>query len=250
MAHGALEDAAIDLAMPLFVEKPLAVDVATAERLADRVEAAGVVTAVGYHWRYLDTLERARELLADRPARLVRAAWLDRAPRVPWWAQQDRSGGQLVEQVTHLFDVARVLAGEVTGGSAVSSRADDAPGDIPEVTTAALAFDSGAVGSFSSSCTAPPRFRIGIELTAPGLGLWLTETELTVTDADGQRTFAAEIDPFLAEDTAFVAAVRGEGTAGIRCDYAEALRTHRLAVAVAEAAARGGAVALPGTVAA
>jgi predicted dehydrogenase len=209
-----------------------------------------VVTAVGYHWRHLDTLERARELLADRPARLVRAAWLDRAPRVSWWAQQDRSGGQFVEQVTHLFDVARVLVGEVTGGSAVGSRTDDAPGDILEVATAALTFEGGAVGSFTSSCTAPPRFRIGIEITAPGLGLWLTETTLTVTDADGERTQEARVDPFLAEDTAFVAAVRGEGTGGIRCDYREALRTHRLAVAVATAAAEGRAVELTPTVAA
>jgi myo-inositol 2-dehydrogenase / D-chiro-inositol 1-dehydrogenase len=95
--HGAIEEAAIDRGLPLFVEKPLATDLATAERLAARIEAAGLLTAVGYHWRYLDTLERARELLADTPARMVLAAWLDKAPRVPWWSRQDESGGQTVE---------------------------------------------------------------------------------------------------------------------------------------------------------
>ena len=64
-AHGAVEDSAVDRGLPLFVEKPLAADLQTAERLAERIDEAGLLTAVGYHWRYLDTLETVRELLAD-----------------------------------------------------------------------------------------------------------------------------------------------------------------------------------------
>ncbi|MDK3256863.1 Gfo/Idh/MocA family protein [Blastococcus capsensis] len=145
--HGAVEEAATDLGLPLFVEKPLATDLATAERLAARIEAARLLTSVGYHWRYLDTLETARGLLAETPARMVLAAWLDKAPGADWWARLDRSGGQTVEQATHLFDVARVLVGEVTGGSAVGSRSPDGPGGMLDVCTAALRFESGAVAS-------------------------------------------------------------------------------------------------------
>jgi myo-inositol 2-dehydrogenase/D-chiro-inositol 1-dehydrogenase len=243
-AHGPVEEAALDRGLPLFVEKPLAADLATAERLADRVVEAGVVTAVGYHWRYLDTLEQARELLAAAPARMVLGAWLDKAPRVDWWARAAGSGGQTVEQVTHLFDVARVLVGEVEDGWAVGSRSPDGPGDILDVCTAALRFGTGAVGSFANSCLLPRGVRIGIELVAPGLRLWLTEHELTVDDRDGERTTTAQVDPFPAEDRAFVAAVRGNGE-DVRCSYAEALRTHRLATAVAAAAPDGGPVRLP-----
>jgi myo-inositol 2-dehydrogenase/D-chiro-inositol 1-dehydrogenase len=241
--HGGVEDAAIDLGLPLFVEKPLATDLVTAERLAARIDEAGLLTAVGYHWRFLDTLERARELLADNPARMVLAAWLDKAPRVPWWAVQDQSGGQTVEQATHLFDVARVLVGEVAGGSAVGSRSADGPGDVLDVCTAALRFESGAVGSFSNSCLLPRGSRIGVELVAPGLGLWLTEHQLVVSDADGERTIDRRVDPIAEEDRAFVAAVRGEGD-DVRAPYAEALRTHRLVTAVAAAAAGDGGVDL------
>jgi myo-inositol 2-dehydrogenase/D-chiro-inositol 1-dehydrogenase len=241
--HGAVEEAAIDRGLPLFVEKPLATDLATAERLADRIEASGLLTSVGYHWRYLDTLEQARQLLADNPARMVLAAWLDKAPGAPWWARQDQSGGQTVEQATHLFDVARVLVGEVVGGAAVGSRSPAGPGDILDVCTAALTFDTGAVGSFSNSCLLPRGHRIGVELVAPGLGLWLTEHRLVVSDADGERTVERQVDPIHVEDRAFVAAVRGEGD-GIRASYAEALRTHRLVTAVAEAAAGDGVVDL------
>ena len=242
-AHGPVEEAAVERGLPLFVEKPLAADLETAERLAGRIADAGLPTSVGYHWRYLDTLETARGLLAGSPARMVLGAWLDRAPRVDWWARQDGSGGQTVEQATHLFDVARVLVGEVEGGWATGSRSPEGPGDVLDVCTAALRFSSGAVGSFSNSCLLPRAQRIGVELVAPGLGLWLTEHQLVVTDADGERTVHRGVDPFAAEDRAFVAAVRGEGD-DVRTSYREALRTHRLAVAVATAAAGGGTVQL------
>jgi myo-inositol 2-dehydrogenase/D-chiro-inositol 1-dehydrogenase len=245
--HGPLEDAAIDRRLPLFVEKPPAGDLVTAERLAARIEAAGLLTSVGYHWRYLDTLEQARDLLADAPARMVLGAGLDTAPRVEWWARQAQSGGQTVEQATHLFDVARVLVGEVTSGSAIGSRSPDGPGDILDVCTAAVRFETGAVGSFANSCLLPRGLRIGVELVAPGLRLWLTEHQLVVTDGDGERVVDRRVDPLLAEDRAFVAAVRGEGD-DVRAPYAEALRTHRLVTAVASAAAGDGVLDLPAPV--
>ena len=244
-AHGPVEEAAVDLGIPLFVEKPLGVDAGTALRLADRIAEAGLLAAVGYHWRYLDTVALARDLLAAAPARLVIATWLDKAPRVDWWARQEQSGGQTVEQATHLFDVARHLVGEVESGSAVGSRSAQGPGDILDVCTAALRFETGAVGSFSNSCLLPRGGRIGLELVAPGLDLWLTEHTLTVVDADGERTVQRQVDPIAAEDRAFVDAVRGEGD-DVRAPYAEALRTHLLATAVACAAVTGGPVDLAG----
>jgi predicted dehydrogenase len=70
-AHGEVELEVVERDLPLFVEKPLAADLDTAVRVARRVQDKGLVTGVGYHWRWLDTVERAQELLADRPARLV-----------------------------------------------------------------------------------------------------------------------------------------------------------------------------------
>jgi predicted dehydrogenase len=234
-AHGDLELAALDRGLPLLVEKPLAADLATAERVAAAVRAAGLPVSTGYHWRYLDILERARELLADRPVRMVLGAWLDKAPRTPWWGQQRLSGGQTVEQVTHLLDVSRVLVGEVADLHAVGARGAGGPGDILDVCTAAVRFASGAVGSFSSTCVLSRGHRIGVELFAPGLALTLTETALVVDDGSGPTVHEASVDPMLREDRAFLDAVRGVGD-DVRAPYHEALRTHRLAVAVGDAA--------------
>ncbi|MBA2448979.1 MAG: Gfo/Idh/MocA family oxidoreductase, partial [Chloroflexi bacterium] len=110
-AHGRPEAAVLDRGLPFFVEKPLAADLATAETVAARVAAAGIVTATGYHWRYLDITERAQALLADNPAHLALGYWLDSTPPPEWWAISTKSGGQMVEQTTHIFDLARVLVG-------------------------------------------------------------------------------------------------------------------------------------------
>lgn len=95
----------IEQKLPFFIEKPLATDLATAEGIAAGVATTGLVTAVGYHWRYLDTTERAQELLSN-PARLALGYWLDFTPPPAWWARREQSGGQMVEQTTHIFDLA------------------------------------------------------------------------------------------------------------------------------------------------
>ncbi len=237
-AHGDLEVEALRRGVPLFVEKPLAPDLATAQRIAARVEATGTPAAVGYHWRYLDTVERAAELFAANPPQLVVGAWLDKAPGTPWWARQEESGGQLVEQVTHLFDVARLLVGEVTRVQAEGVRSERGPGDILHATAATLRFDGGAVGSFTSTCLLRRGWRIGLELHAPGLSVALTERDITVDDGSGPVTTDARVDPIAREDRAFVDAVRSGDPGSLRAPYAEALRTHRLAVQVATLADR------------
>src|SRR4051794_41771548 len=82
-AHGPPELAVIEAGLPMFVEKPLAADLATAEMIATRVEAAGQATATGYHWRAMDTMERAAELVAACPVRLAPGPRLDRAAPPP-----------------------------------------------------------------------------------------------------------------------------------------------------------------------
>ena len=108
-AHGDPERAALERGLPFFVEKPLATDYDSAAALSREIDAKELVTAVGYHWRYLDTTERAQEMLADRPARLALGYWLDFTPPPAWWGKEAESGGQMVEQTTHIFDMARLL---------------------------------------------------------------------------------------------------------------------------------------------
>ncbi|MFG3558482.1 Gfo/Idh/MocA family protein [Micromonospora sp. NPDC047557] len=245
-AHGPAEEAVIDAGVPMFVEKPVAVDLVTAERVADLVARRGLRTAVGHHWRYLSVLDQARELLADRPVRMVSGAWLDKVPPVAWWSRRDRSGGPVVEQAAHVLDLIRVLAGEVTEvtayGNGTPPPVDGA--DIDSVTTATLRFANGAVGTLSAACVLGWKHRAGLEILTDGLALALTEDGLLIRDADGERHVPADPEAArVAVDRAFVDAVRGVGD-DVRVPYAEALKTQRLALAVAESAHTGQTVRL------
>jgi myo-inositol 2-dehydrogenase / D-chiro-inositol 1-dehydrogenase len=241
-AHGAPELAVIDAGLPMFVEKPVAIDQETAAAIAARLAERPVITCTGYHWRWLDIFDRAAELLADRPARLVQCSWLDKVPPPLWWLRRDGSGGQVIEQTTHVLDTARALAGEVTEVHAFATRAASLRptlgADIHDVSVASLRFASGAVGTVASTCLLPRLHRAGVQVVADGLSLELSETELVV-EVDGERSaWTAGADARPRPDADFVAAVRG-GPDRVRVPWPEAYRTHLVACAITRSAEEG-----------
>ncbi|MDH2430254.1 Gfo/Idh/MocA family oxidoreductase [Sphaerisporangium sp. TRM90804] len=240
-AHGTAELAVLAANLPIFVEKPLSLDLVTAEKIAQEIADRKLVSAVGHHWRYLDTVQRARELLAGRPVRLALGHWLDKVPPVPWWTRQDMSGGQILEQAIHVLDLARVLVGEVAMVHAVPA-ASDAEGEIDRATAAVLRFEDGAAGLLAVTSLLEHKHRVGLEVHAEGLALDVGETRLVV---NGEVEFEDPGEAKIRVDREFVNAVQGR-PADVRVPYGEALRTHRLAYAVARSAAEGGPVRLDG----
>jgi myo-inositol 2-dehydrogenase/D-chiro-inositol 1-dehydrogenase len=236
-AHGAPELAAIDARLPFFVEKPVAIDLPTAETIAARLAEKPVSTCVGYHWRWLDTFDRARDLLSGNPARLVNCAWLGTVPPPAWWRRRNGSGGQTIEQTTHVLDLARALVGEVTEVHAFGAhaRSPTTPAsDIDDVSVASLRFAGGALGTVTSTFLLPRFQRAGIEVIGEGMWLCLSETELVV-EAHGKRSVWQASDSRPLPDRDFIDAVRG-GPNRIRVPWLEAYRTHRLACTLAQSA--------------
>jgi predicted dehydrogenase len=239
--HGALELELIDAGVPFFVEKPLSVDLPTAELVAQRLGGAALVTAVGYKFRALDTLARVRELLVERPPRMVFAAWHDALPPPEWWRQAARGGGQIVEQATHLLDLARVLVGEaevIAGLGRRWARSDTPGSDVPDVSAAFLHFstaDGYVPGVVSATCLLRGPQAVHLQLVCQGRVLTVSERSLIVETGRDMDRVATHSDPFLAEDRAFVEAVRERNPDRVLCDYADALESHRLACAVRDA---------------
>ncbi len=240
-AHGEAELAAAERGIPFFVEKPLATDWATAQQIGAAVEAKGLTTAVGYHWRYLNTVEQAQELLARNPARLALGYWLDSTPPPHWWRIEAESGGQMVEQTTHIFDLARLLLGDVATVYAAGSRMERAAFpdlDVWDVSVATLKFASGALGTLASTCILNWPHRIGLHLFSDALAIELSEFEIMVDVGHGRPIQKAEGDPFVREDRDFIDAVQGKQNR-IRAPYHEALKTHLLTTTAARAAREG-----------
>ena len=243
-AHGDAERACLARGLPFFVEKPLSLDLALAEEIAAEVAAANLITAVGYHWRYLDTVDEARAQLAENPAHLMTGFWMDQTPPPQWWWREDGSGGQVVEQATHVIDLARFLAGDVTEAFGLAARRDRADFDgltVPTATTASLRFASGAIANLSATCLLRWNHRVGLHVYADALAMEITDHDIMVDTGNGRPVRRAEGDPVWREDRDFIDAVQGKENR-IRCPYAEALETHRVALAISQSAASGAVV--------
>jgi predicted dehydrogenase len=239
--HGAIERVLAERGMPFFVEKPLSSDRTTAEDIGRLVAASGLVAAVGYHWRALDALPELRARLADGPpVALVAGTWLTSTPAPAWWQRQATSGGQMVEQATHLLDLARHLIGEATVLHAVADRPPRPHHpdlDVASVSTAALRFASGALGTVTATCLLGASARVELQLMREGELITVTQGAVTYDDGRERREVRVAGDPVAHEDRAFLEAVRAGDPTAVVCSYADALGTHRLAHDVADAAA-------------
>lgn len=247
-AHGEPEQRAVARGLPFFVEKPVSLDIEVAEAIAREVEQRGLITGVGYHWRYIETVEEARRHLAHRPAQLISGYWLDSTPPPQWWWHEDQSGGQMVEQTTHIIDLARYLVGDVTQVFGLAGHTERAnfPGlDVPTASTASLRFASGAIGNIASTCLLNWSHRVGLHVFGEGIALELTDHDIMVDVGAGRPVQQAHGDPVWREDRDFIDAVRG-GENRIRCPYGEALKTHRVALAINQSAREGRALDIAG----
>jgi predicted dehydrogenase len=241
----AIGERLVDRGIPFLTEKPLAAaDAAGPERLVAAIQGAGLVVAVGYHLRALDIIPEVRERLAQRPPALIVAQWLGGTPAPAWWSRVAQGGGQVVEQATHLYDLARWLVGEAEVVGAVSIRGAAAPSDtvdVADATAASLRFDSGAVGSFSSTRLIPADV-ISVELASEGLLTVLTKGDRS--QGDWHATFRdggsvverhARRDPYEIQAAAFLDAVEARDPGRVLSTYGDALRTDRLTRAVVAA---------------
>jgi predicted dehydrogenase len=174
---------------------------------------------------------------------LASGYWLDKRPPVSWWGRTDQSGGQVIEQLTHVLDLTRVLLGEVSEVYAAGARqhlpaGPDDLGDVDDATAATVRFSSGVVATLAATSLLDVKHRAALHTISRGMVLEFSETGMVVDDGRSRTEHTPREDPRTTVDREFVQAVRGELEC-TRAPYAEAVRSHRLGCAVAESARTG-----------
>jgi myo-inositol 2-dehydrogenase/D-chiro-inositol 1-dehydrogenase len=240
----------VERGIPFLTEKPLAAtDTEGPARIAAAVSERGMVAAVGYHMRALEALPEVQERLAANPARLVVARWMDGTPAPAWWLREVVGGGQVVEQVTHLYDLGRLLVGEATvvGAASLLEEPVTPPGaDVADASAAVLRYESGAVGTFANTRRmathlvdmefASDGLRTTIRRPTPLPGPW----EIAFADGRSIRTLPPGRDPYEIQAERFLDAVDAGDPTAVFSTYADALRTDGLTRAVVAATGRPG----------
>lgn len=248
-AHGAPERSALEHGIPFYVEKPLALDPELPESIADAVERSGLITAVGFQLRYIDTVETLRRRLEGRALAMVNGHYFCPLVQTPWWRQRDRSGGQLVEQVIHIVDLIRYITGDEVARlycqEALRVHGQVPAMDIADVTVTSYTMKSGAIGSLVQSCALPSGWQAGVDVIASGIAASWTTGELRLTTAEGVESIKSTTgNPMAAADRAFVDSVASGSAAGLKSTYQDALKTHRVVMAAMRSVKEGRPVSL------
>ena len=241
-AHGPAEALVIERRLPFFIEKPVAIDLDTALRVAEGVDRRQIMTSVGYMTRYRRSVQRVRELLQTQTPVLLHGGWLGGGPKAyegiwKWWVQKEKSGGQFLEQTTHTIDLARYLFGDVTRVYAVAVRGRQPRPDfytIEDASMVQLAFANGAAGNLYSSCSTS--LGGGVSLTVWGTDMraeftgWEHSVQIHLP-GDERVTIPGEQNIFACEDRAFVDSVKAGKNMGILATYQDGLQATAIACA-------------------
>jgi len=241
--HDGVEIEAVQRGIHLFIEKPVARDLDYARRAEEAIQKAGVICSVGYHFRYYGAIERAKERLQGLPVLLVKGAWDGGMPGVPWWRQHALSGGQLVEQTTHIFDLARYLVSEIVEVFTFSQNnpalLHHPDGDVNVADVVCLKFANGAVGVITDTNGLHAPGEVGLKVYTPERVVEVSWGRMVETEANRKEEYHSRDNPYLRESEAFLTAIRTGDRSLIRSDYSDGMRTLAVTLA-ADAAGRKG----------
>jgi predicted dehydrogenase len=142
----------------IFSEKPPAFDTEQGQKALAAIQEAGVVSNVGFMYRWMKAVDQAKELMAGKKISAIRSVFLC-GPAVHmnipgWFYMKDKSGGPLMDQAIHVLDLHRYLAGEVEcvhafGNNQIQSKRVDFT--VEETVTLNLRYDSGIIASHTHS---------------------------------------------------------------------------------------------------
>ncbi|MGO4545910.1 Gfo/Idh/MocA family protein [Paenibacillus sp. 2TAB23] len=242
-AHGEIEKALIERGIPFLVEKPLGVDDELPSEILKGIEEKKLITSAGYHFRYMEGTDRAKELLRERTTLMALGYWMGSMPGVSWWRKLEGSGGQFVEQTTHIVDLLRYTVGEVSEvyaayGERYMNTVEEGV-SVPDVGTVTLKLAGGAVATISNTCAIPAGDRSGLHIYTNKGVLELGHNGLIDTEAGRKTEYANRQNPYELENDAFLHAVKTGDPSRIRSTYADAMLTHRVTIAANDSARTG-----------
>lgn len=221
--HTTHADLAIEAARAgkhVFVDKPLTLTLTDADRVIEIIEGKGLVLQVGHNRR-------------RQPAARQMKAWLDEGvlgqllhlsaihyapllfnPNLPAWRRKadENPAGGLTALGIHQVDTFNYLAGPI-GAVATSSRHVLEGGEVDDITSIVLEFDSGVLGQISTSPAAGPAVEVTLSATEAIVRSSKDGAELTIQTRPGDNREPVALEPLdttVDEMAEFVSAIRGE----------------------------------------
>jgi len=216
------------------VEKPVHLSLEKAQNIAEKIQSKGLVSSVGYQDRYQDIVKEMKTIVGTDPPAFFTGYWAGRLVNLAWWRDKSKSGGQHVEQTTHVFDMSRYLFGEVESIYAVKRLGiiKDVPNySIEDATAVMLRFKSGVIGTIYSACCLSVGSRVGMEIFCPDHHLTYSGRSSLEVEKKGTKIFQEVQNDFGLElDRAFIDAVRLKKPDLVKSSYPDAVKSLKLSL--------------------
>ncbi|NNM76483.1 Gfo/Idh/MocA family oxidoreductase [Sphingomonas sp. ID1715] len=223
----------------LLVEKPIALDMATADALI--ASAAKVKAAVGFMYRQGEAVQR---WLAEDTGTigLMTGIYHCNALHAPWWRRREQSGGQVLEQLIHIIDLVRLFMGEpdtVYSRTANLFHRDVRDYDVQDVSAIVFGWDDGRLASLTANNIAVPGqwvkgWSLFAERATAHFSDWNNAAYTRTAPEVAAQDWRSDRDPFVAQLADLAAAIRDDRAPLV--PIAEGAATLRLALAAVRAA--------------
>ncbi len=240
-AHGDVEISAAERGIHLLIEKPIGLSLKKVEEIELAITKNKIITSVGYQRRYEDTVDKIRSILKEKTPGLFMGYWMGGMPSVDWWRRKEKSGGQMMEQTTHIFDLARYFFGEVEKLFAVEKKGlmeDVENYNIEDASSVTLVFESGLVGTIYSACFLSCGDKVGMNIYFKDRVIEY-DGGIKITKSNQESKTSSSLDAGLLEDQVFIEAVKNKDASRIRSTYSDAIKTLVLTLAADESMRTG-----------
>jgi len=211
--------AALRAGKHVFVEKPLALDLPSFERVQAAYQAAheggsGPLLMVGFNRRFSPLVKRAKALLAGRagPLALIYTVNAGAIPANHWTQDREIGGGRLLGEACHFVDLLRFFVDKPITGATLTEAATG----TRDVATLSLEFEDGSIGSvhyFANGHKAFPKERL--EVFGEGRVLAIDNFRSLSGEGWGRKALSHKLrhqdKGHQAEIEAFLSAIRAGG---------------------------------------
>jgi len=228
------------------IEKPVALTMEQALRMAAWVKASKIKAQVGFMYRFGDAVAQLKQLTRDKGVAgpgFLTGRYACNSLHSWWWKDRSKSGGQIVEQIIHLFDLARYLLGEPASVFSIQENLFHQVVEgytVEDVSATVIQFNSGSIAVIAATNGAiPNRWDSEWQIFLPGLTANFSDANhalFTHTDPAAPKVaqIASENDLYLAETLNLLAAIREDRNPAV--PFEEGVLSLNLVLAAVQAA--------------
>ncbi|MCD6220563.1 Gfo/Idh/MocA family oxidoreductase [bacterium] len=229
----------IEKNIPFFLEKPVGINERECDEVAEKLKKEKIINSVGFMLRYDPAVEKLKEIFEKEKLVFAAAEYFWTIPLVDTIKSKEKAGGQIVDQAIHLIDLMRYLISDIKSVYTRRVRGffpeeklytgDDASGTIFE-------FENGLIGNLICTYALfpeitkyyPPKIRF---ICKKKLIEYINRGTIRMFEKENYTEKKWDESPMHREDKSFIKDVINGKKRNIRCDYFDALKTLKVALA-------------------